>query len=192
MADLLAPEERHDPGGKVKTKLPEGMTGTAEFSQCGKYRLVLTRQWGGDEKEPYALFIGMNPSTASADFNDPTITREIGFTAREGFRKYVKCNVGDYRSTDPKGLLSAVVKVCTVENVRTIFEQASGAAIVIMSHGALPKPLIMDGNLITRELLKRGAKLHCLGVTKWGFPRHPLYVKADAPLIPYPCVEAAK
>ena len=103
MQDTLFPDERHDAGGKVKTKLPAGMYGDALF--CGdreEFRPFL-RRWVGQEQFPdrWVCFIGMNPSTASADFNDPTITREWGFTVREGFSAYVKHNVSDYRATHP-------------------------------------------------------------------------------------------
>jgi hypothetical protein len=45
----------------------------AEFSPCGKYRYALWRIW--DFKKPLAMFIGLNPSTADASKDDPTIKR---------------------------------------------------------------------------------------------------------------------
>ena len=70
----------HDPGGKVRLVLPDGMRAGATF--CGPsncYRTLLWREWG-DEGAPYALWIGMNPSTADATVDDRTVRREIGFT----------------------------------------------------------------------------------------------------------------
>ncbi len=66
----------HDPGGKIKTKLPPNVRGDAVFSPCGKYRCWLTRDWG-PVNSPRVLWILMNPSTADAEHNDPTITRCI-------------------------------------------------------------------------------------------------------------------
>ena len=47
----------------------------AEFSKCGKYRYVLWRIW--DESKPIAMCIGLNPSTANHETNDPTIRQLI-------------------------------------------------------------------------------------------------------------------
>jgi hypothetical protein len=47
----------HDPGGKVKTALPLGLRGDAEFSPCQRYRWLL-RRWVGDAfPERYWLLI---------------------------------------------------------------------------------------------------------------------------------------
>ena len=43
----------------------------ADFSNNGKHRYRLWRIW--DETKPYALCIGLNPSTANSEKNDPTI-----------------------------------------------------------------------------------------------------------------------
>jgi len=40
---VAAPEDRHDPGGKVRLRLPEGVAGEAAFSDCGRYRQALIR-----------------------------------------------------------------------------------------------------------------------------------------------------
>ena len=59
------------------------MTGDARFSPCGRWRWWLTRVW--DEKLPMAALIGMNPSTADAKDNDPTVAKEIHFVRSWGF-----------------------------------------------------------------------------------------------------------
>ncbi len=68
----------HDPGWKVLYNLPTGVTGGAIFPDIEqRYRTVLWRCWGPDgERAPYALFVGMNPSTADASHNDPTCARQ--------------------------------------------------------------------------------------------------------------------
>ncbi|HEX3862743.1 MAG TPA: DUF1643 domain-containing protein [Stellaceae bacterium] len=95
----------HDPGGKTKLAMIAGVDGKAEFSPCGRYRYWLSRDWSmrrfSDGRAPYALWIGMNPSVAAADVDDPTIRREMAFTKVMGIDVYVKCNIMDYRATDP-------------------------------------------------------------------------------------------
>ena len=61
-------EAPHDPGGKVRLRLPDGVIGGATFSECGRYRQALTRDWTPDGIAPRTvLFIGMNPSVADAE-----------------------------------------------------------------------------------------------------------------------------
>lgn len=184
MSDLFGrrPEDRHDPGGKVRLRLSGEVRGGARFSECGRYRPVLWRTWGADDA-PYALWIGMNPSTATAEVDDPTIRRETVFTQREGLVRYVKCNVMDYRATSPKDLLKPGVVPCSPENLPEIALQASGAALVVLAYGAAPKPLRGHGEAVSAMLRKMGIKVMCLGLTNEGLPRHPLYVRGDAPLI---------
>lgn len=183
MTDLFGSEAKHDPGGKVRTALPAGMRGDAEFSPCGRYRYWLSRQWGNGSR--FALFVGMNPSTATGDLNDPTITREIGFTKNLGLDWYIKMNVGDYRATNPNDLAAHGVVPCSDGNLSRIIEMASEAAFVIMAHGILPQPLQPAGRELIHELKSHGLALHCFGTTKAGWPRHLLYVKGDARLVSY-------
>ena len=71
----------HDPGGSRRFAMLPGVDGKAEFSPCGQYRYWLSRDWGfrrfSGGREPFVLWIGMNPSTAEAEVDDPTIRREI-------------------------------------------------------------------------------------------------------------------
>ena len=53
------------------------MKTNAIFSECRKYRYALCRIW--DDSKPYAMFIGLNPSTADETEDDPTIRRCINY-----------------------------------------------------------------------------------------------------------------
>ena len=61
------------------------MTGTALFSPCQRFRYTLTRTW--DETKSGVAFICLNPSTATATEDDPTIRRCIGFAKTWGYGK---------------------------------------------------------------------------------------------------------
>lgn len=177
--------ESHDPGGKVRLKVKPEIRGDAVFSECGRYRRLLTREWDGGDKDGYVLWIGMNPSTAAYDVDDPTVFKEQKFTRRWGYSRYVKCNVMDYRATNPKMLLEEGVVPCTEENVQTILEHAKHAAIVVMAYGSLHKKLAHHGELITNALRNNNIKLHALKITNNGSPGHPLYLKDTSELIAY-------
>lgn len=186
-ADLLAndgrssrePSMAHDPGGKVRIALPAGMRGRAEFhgpADC--YRPLLWRDWG-DHADRFALWIGMNPSTADADFNDPTVAREIARTQDLGLEAYAKCNVMDLRATHPRMLKHASVPPCSDVNLGTIDAYAARAAVIVAAWGALAPALRPYADRVA-DLLA-GRMLLCLGRTQDGSPRHPLYTRRDAP-----------
>ena len=69
--------------------------------ETAKYRYWLSRKW---ERGPYCVFIGLNPSTATFEEDDPTIRRCVGFAKRWGFGALVMLNIFAFRSTDPKKL----------------------------------------------------------------------------------------
>lgn len=175
----------HDPGGKVRLPLAAGVTGLAWFSACGFYRHLLTRVW--DAGSPWALWIGMNPSMADAEVDDPTVRAEINYT-RNVLRLggYAKVNVMDYRVTDPRRLLGFDVEPQSPANLRYILDAAPRASIVIASWGALPLRLRPNAVRVEKALAMSGVKLWCRGFTADGSPRHGRGVRADAPLVPFP------
>ena len=175
--------DAHDPGGKVRLALMPGVKGDATFSVDGRYRQLM-RRWTGDAfPERYVLFIGMNPSTADATVNDPTCAREWTFTQREGYSAMVKANVGDYRATNPKALLVPGVAAVSDENLPTIRKAAAGAELVILCHGKLNKALAPAGKALVDTLRADGVELWCFGTNGDGSPKHPLYLRGDAPLV---------
>ncbi|MBN8553562.1 MAG: DUF1643 domain-containing protein [Caulobacterales bacterium] len=173
----------HDPGGKVRLALMDGVKGDAAFSANGRYR-TLMRRWQGDAfPDHYLLFIGMNPSTADATVNDPTCGREWTFAQREGFDAMIKANVGDYRATHPRMLLEPGVVASSPDNLPAIRRAAAGAAKIIMCHGKLNRALAQAGSALVEALIEDGHDLWCFGTNGDGSPKHPLYLRADTPLV---------
>jgi hypothetical protein len=115
----------------------------------------------------------LNPSTADALVDDPTVRRCAGFTRSWGYSSLAVLNLFALRATDPGELLDAEDPVGPGWNdhLRTAVE----ADLVVCAWGA-SVPFARD-----REVLDmlRGVDLYCLGLTKQGYPRHPLYVKGD-------------
>ncbi|KQX42654.1 hypothetical protein ASD04_01405 [Devosia sp. Root436] len=173
----------HDPGGKVRLRLLPGVHGDVVMSPDTRYRQRM-RRWLGDAfPERYILFIGMNPSTADATVDDPTCAREWTFARREGFSGMVKCNVGDYRATDPKMLVQPDIVAVSPANLPVIRQAASGADRVVLCHGKLNKALAPAGKTIVEALKADGVELWCFGTNADGSPKHPLYLRADTPLV---------
>ena len=187
----VTPEpERHDPGGKVKTKLKNDVRGLAHF--CGPndcYRTWLTRTWGPtidpDDPPPAPLFVGMNPSTADADHNDPTIKREIDFATRWGYQTLCKINIADYRATDPKSLAKVTVPLAAPGWSHGKLKIARQADKVIMAFGKVPPVLLPDARFMVMLFQAADIKMLCFTHNKDQSPRHSLYVKGDARLIPW-------
>ena len=150
---------------------------SAAISDCGKYRYELKRNWGDG---PTCGFIMLNPSTADASIDDPTIRRCIGFAKREGCGGLIVVNLYAYRATKPADLwaLDPSERIGGPEAGIRLHKAVAESEIMIAAWGA--KTHRAEHWIVERY----GARLKCLGKTKEGHPRHPLYVRADAPLIP--------
>ena len=79
----------------------------------------------------------LNPSTADAERDDPTIRRCIGFSRAWGFGGAEMVNLFALRSTDPGRLREAADPVGP-GNVAHIADAARGATQVIAAWGAFP------------------------------------------------------
>lgn len=181
------PAPAHDPGGKVRIRLASGVVGEARFhGKREEYRLWLSRRWG-DPDAPYALWIGMNPSTADALVDDPTVGREVAYT-RETLKltRYVKTNMLDIRLTDSKKLRKLGAAARSEANLPTILEFAKNAERIIVCYGVLHRSLQPFARETVEALEAEGHKLWCMGLTKNGqHPKHPLFLKKSTPLMPF-------
>ena len=147
------------------------MTKGAVLSPCGRYRYSLTREFFMGTGR--VLFVMLNPSTADAETDDPTIRRCIGFARRWGFRELAVANLFAWRATYPREL-RRVPDPVGPENDGHLIEMSDSADATIAAWGA-------HGAYHHRDLavlgLLKGAE--SLGLTKQGHPRHPLYLRAD-------------
>lgn len=153
---------------------------SAVFSTGEEYRYLLTRQRAAG---PALVFIMLNPSTADARKDDPTIRRCIRFAAREGAGVLAVVNLFALRATDPRELRRHP-DPAGPRNDEFIDLWCRPGRPVIAAWGAGGGLLGRDREVATR-LAAAGVSLSCLGVTRDGHPRHPLYVRSDAPLLPY-------
>lgn len=162
-------------------EVPE--VGSARFSADGIYRYVLGRRWSHDESS-FATFIMLNPSTADATVDDPTIRRCKGFAKSWGMGGLHVLNIYALRSTDPAGLWKVADPVGPENDEYLMRHALTGSAAgwpLIAAWGANARP-----DRVAHVLALPGmARLECLGVTKGGAPRHPLYLPATAERIPY-------
>ena len=158
------------------------MIRTANISEDRRYRYTLTRRWGTIESG--VTWIMLNPSTADAEVDDPTIRRCMAFTQHFGFEAMVVVNCFAYRATDPKELVEVGADVALGEyNGGYVREACEQSKLIIAAWGALKYPLREAALSIAKVIKDAGHSMKCLGKTKDGSPRHPLYVRKDSPLI---------
>lgn len=148
----------------------------------GRYRYVLRRAW--DTSKTAVLWIMLNPSTADATTDDPTIRRCLAFAKAWGCGEMTVVNLFALRATDPRALRihpamfnqTSYLDVVGPDNDEHLLREAEVHEMIVAawgSHGTLHN----RGDDV-RELLC-GEAMWTLGLTKSGQPRHPLYVRGD-------------
>ena len=157
------------------------MISGADLSSCGDYRYRLWRYWEPLYHHPM-VFIMLNPSTADASVDDPTIRRCIGFAKREGHNGVEVVNLFAGRATKPADLFKMTDPSGPewLTKLRQVISTPEGCRFVA-AWGANPKAE-KRAKTVARSFRDANLPLLCLGTTKSGAPRHPLYVKGDQPL----------
>ena len=149
----------------------------AVISDCKKYRYLLSRIW--DDNKPWVLFIMLNPSTADAEKDDPTIRRCIGFAKDWGYGGIYVVNLFSLRATNPKELLTAQF-VIGVENEEWFRKISALANLVVCAWGnsSIVRKLQkqFDHGWKPLSWIDKNKPLHCLGLSNNGTPKHPLYL----------------
>jgi hypothetical protein len=154
---------------------------SAVISPCGTYRYRLTR--AAESLAPVkstALFVMLNPSTADAQLDDPTIRRCRGFAKLWDCNGLAVANLYALRSTNPAALWTHRDPVGP-DNDDSLWNCARECGDVVCAWGSNAKP--ERAARVASIMRDAGARLWCLGMTKDGSPRHPLYVRADQPLV---------
>lgn len=164
------------------------LSSTAKFSDCGRYRYRLVRRVA---MTGYRVMVicGYNPSVADAEKNDATIRRDMSFARREGCAWLVKINMFAAISTDPK-VLAFLDDPVGPENDEWIEWQIARTVeadgILVAAWGS-PKPATQGMRALVdaraTDILGMSPLWKCFGLTKSGYPRHPLYLPNDTPLI---------
>lgn len=165
------------------------MSAILDETRTYRYRLVRpkTCAW----PIPPTLWVMLNPSTADEVRNDPTIRKCRGFqavwAAGERGAACEVVNLFALRATDPAELPKHPDPVGPDND-----SHIAGAALDVLSGGG--KVVFAWGAnrfareraaIVTASLAELGQPVYCLGTTKDGSPRHPLYVPYSQPLVPW-------
>lgn len=152
---------------------------SAVISGDGRYRYELRRVWNSDR--PTVGWIMLNPSTADADHDDPTIRRCVSFARAWGYGGIVVRNLFAYRATDPRALRFQTDPVGPANDEHLMGGAHGGDGITICAWGAHGTYRNRDLAVVALLCRDPDVRVHHLGLTKDGAPRHPLYVRGDTP-----------
>lgn len=161
---------------------------SAVISECGRYRYTLVRDTGLDNHEGTCLFVMLNPSTADATVNDPTIRRCKRFAERWGCARLTVGNLYALRSPNPRvlktqpepigqsGLLRTDADRYTYDNLndewlrKLCLEPGVKRVIAAWGNNADPQRALEVFDVLTAHFFP----VECLGLTAKGAPKHPL------------------
>lgn len=153
----------------------------AVYSDCERYRYSLTRVWNRDGRR--ALFVMLNPSTATEVQNDPTVERCERRARALGFGAFRVTNIFAWRDTDPRAMRAAADPVGP-GNDAAILDAAAWADRVVAAWGTHGAHLDR-GPRVEALLRATGRPLFHLGLTRAGHPKHPLYIAYAQPPEPW-------
>jgi hypothetical protein len=180
--------EREEAGNESETNLIR----KCEFSTNRAYRYTLWREWGTstledlftlpkpqDSTAPYAMFVGLNPSTADETNDDPTIRRCVDFANRWGFTALCMTNLFAFRATDPL-VMKAAPDPIGQENDHWLRRVAHEAGVIIAAWGK-------HGAFMSRaeKVLSMLPGVYYLRLNDDGSPEHPLYIPAVTTPTPF-------
>ncbi len=167
----------------------------ADISPCGRYRYSLWRTW--DESKPAVLFVMLNPSTADADVDDPTIRKCMGFARRWDCGTLLVWNLYGLRATDPAELDAADDPIGPGNNdaLWRILQAERPPSRIVAAWGSKPN----RGKYVNRERCIAAwgplspatlddlslPHAEALRLTKHGHPWHPLYVPYSVEPVAY-------
>jgi hypothetical protein len=136
----------------------------------GNYRYSLYRRW---EKWGKAIcWIMLNPSKADDKIEDATIRRCIGFSDYWGYSALYVGNLNPYRSTNPN-LVIAMDEHIALYNTNAIIEMVHLSDKVVCAWGTMG---------LTHPPAFLGTNTWHLGLTKEGYPKHPLRLSKQTTL----------
>ena len=146
-----------------------------------EYRYTLTREMFPGAQ---VCWVMLNPSTATQTHDDATIRRVKRFSTDHGYGRLIVVNLFALRATKPQALVFHPDPLGGTRNIVEITKAMKDSAEVVFAWGSWSMGLLRPPDVlsIAHEL---GHTPRCLGLTKGGAPRHPLYVPANERLVPY-------
>lgn len=170
-------------------EIPDVVGSAIVGGERNEYRYRLTRVW--DPSSANICWVMLNPSTADATEDDPTIRRLIGFSKAWNFGSLTVVNLYAWRATQPQDLRAAQrhaeANIVGPANNQHIGDAARSSNCLVAAWGA--NILSLDGGLARASevmgFFQSIRPVKCLGQTTDHTPKHPLYLPGDTTLETY-------
>ena len=159
---------------------PDGLPERYLYSTDMAFRYAFGRWWGDPDLATTAVWVLLNPATGDTEQRRrPTLERCIWWSRAAGHTGLVVVNLFAFRDTNPRRLRRVRDAVGPVnDDVLSVITAAGAQTIAAWGgRGRLGGRSRHVGPLLDSPM--------CLGTTKSGEPRHPLYVARDTPLAPW-------
>ena len=151
----------------------------AFFTPDGLHRTCLWRIWDTDKN--LVVYIGLNPSTANANKNDPTITRLIQLTKDNGYGGFYMHNLFTLISSKPKALYGKAREEVIHPDHEGVFEHnLARVKTVVFCWSTIADRKELHWRAL--EIMERFPNALCFGRNQNGSPKHPLYLPSDTKL----------
>lgn len=150
----------------------------AVFSADRVHRYTLWRDMSGrlfDGEGGYVMFIGVNPSTADEQKDDPTLRKVQTLTRMWGYSEVVMTNLFAFRATDPD-VMKASASPIGEDNDYWLDLCARFASMIVCAWGKHGAHRQRDKAVLRRLLNGHGEKIYHLGRNFDGTPKHPCYL----------------
>ena len=146
---------------------------TQGLSDDERYRWWFERRWGDG---PLLCWVGLNPRSVDKDGGNrrPTLRKVEHWARTWGYDGVLIVNLFAYRATDPKELRTATIDIVGTQNDETLRWATERSGVTLAAWGAGGR-LHGRGREVSPILIDP----ICVGYTKHGEPRHPLYVRTD-------------
>jgi hypothetical protein len=158
----------------------------AIISPCGTYRYALGRELTTRLNPSTVMWVMLNPSTADAKEDDPTIRVCRGFSSMWGYDRFVVANLFAFRATDPGMLLHWYMHGRDIQgprNTRWITRLANDADKVVIAWGRNASDYPGRADRVMEQLRGLGKTLYAIGFNADGTPMHPLMKSFKLPLV---------
>lgn len=139
---------------------------SAEFSECGKYRYLLKRDWSITQR-PSAMCIGLNPSNANTDKDDPTIRILVDTLNHLGYGELKMCNLYAYVSSKPSKLFEVPDPLGL--NDEWLLTTAHSVQQIIFCWGSFK-----NISYRAKKVMEMFPSAKCFGKNADGSPMHPM------------------